>query len=147
MKPFVLLTACLLLATSSVSAQKVAIGSLPAAVQATVRAQTKDATVLNIAKEVENGKTVYEIESKVNGKTRDFVVDGAGTVVEVEEETDLAAVPAAVKQTIDQQSAGGAVKRIERLTQGSTVRYEVAITKNRKTSEVTVNGDGSIHKK
>ena len=39
-------------------------------------------------------------------------------------------MPTAVKQTIDQQSAGGTVKRIEKVTRGKSVSYEAAIVKN-----------------
>ena len=141
-----LFTICVLVAASAFAGQKIAISSLPPVVQATVKEQTKDATVLNIAKETEKGKTVYEVESKLNGKTRDFVVDAAGKVIEVEEETDLAAVPAAVKQALEKASAGGTLKKVEKTTQGTITRYEAAIVKNGKTSEITVNGDGTIQK-
>ena len=137
---------CALVAASAFAAQKIALSNLPPAVQTTIKEQTKDATVLDISKETEKGKTVYEVESKLNGKTRDFVVDAAGKVIEVEEETDLAAVPAAVKQAIDKASAGGTLKKVEKTTQGTTVRYEAAIVKNGKILEITVNGDGTIQK-
>jgi uncharacterized membrane protein YkoI len=147
MKPAPLLTfACVLFAATVYAEQRVAMAALPAAVQATVKEQTKDATLLNISKEKEKGQTVYEVESKVNGKTRDFVVDVAGAVVEVEEEMDLAAVPTAVKAALDKASAGGTLTKVEKTTQGAVVRYEAAITKNGKKSEVTVNGDGTIQK-
>ena len=135
-----------LVATTAVAEQKIKLSDLPAAVQATVKAETANATVLGISKEAEKGKTVFEVETKVGTKTRDFVVDAAGKVIDVEEETDLASVPAAVKATIDKQSAGGTVTRIEKATQGTTVSYEVGLKKNGKNSEFTVNADGSLHK-
>ncbi len=135
-----------LVATTAAAEQKIKMSELPAAVQATVKAETANATLLGIAKEIEQGKTVFEVETKVGTKTRDFAVDAAGKVIEVEEETDLASVPAAVKTTIDKQSAGGTLTRIEKVTQGSTVSYEVGLKKNGKHSEFTVNADGSFHK-
>ncbi|MEO8679548.1 MAG: hypothetical protein ABI665_10910 [Vicinamibacterales bacterium] len=100
-----------LVATTASAEQKLKMSDLPAAVQATVKAETVNATVLGISKETEKGETVFEVETKVVAKTRDFVVDAAGKVIEVEEETDLASVPAAVKATIDKQSEGGASSR------------------------------------
>ena len=135
-----------LVAATAAAEQKIKLSDLPAAVQATVKAETANATVLGISKEAEKGKTVFEVETKVGTKTRDFVVDAAGKVIDVEEETDLASVPAAVKATIDKQSAGGTVTRIEKATQGTTVSYEVGLKKNGKNSEFTVNADGSLHK-
>ena len=135
-----------LVATTAGAEQKLKMSELPAAVQATVKTETANATVLGIAKETDKGKTVFEVETKVGTKTRDFVVDAAGKVIEVEEETDLASVPAAVRVAIDKQSAGGTVRRIEKATQGGTVSYEVGLRKNGKNSEFTVNADGSLHK-
>ena len=100
----------------------------------------------SISKETARGKIVFEVETTVGAKTRDFLVDAAGTVIEVEEETDLASVPSAVKAAIEKASAGGIVQRIEKTTQGSAVRYEVGLRKNGKTSEFTVNADGSLRK-
>ena len=135
-----------LVATTAVAEQKLKMSELPAAVQATVKTETANATVLGISKETDKGNTVFEVETRVGTKTRDFVVDAAGKVIQVEEETDLASVPAAVKATIDKQSAGGTVTRIEKATQGTTVSYEVGLKKNGKNSEFTVNADGSLHK-
>ena len=59
------------------------MNKLPAAVQRTVREQTKGATIRGLAKEVENGKTQYELETKVNGHNRDLLIDPAGKVLEL----------------------------------------------------------------
>ena len=73
-----LAAAWLVLATTASAEQKIKVSDLPAAVQATVKAETANATVLGISKEAEKGKTVFEVETKVGSKTRDFVVDAAG---------------------------------------------------------------------
>jgi len=63
--------------------QKVKVQDLPAAVQQTVKEQTRNATLIGLAKEVENGKTVYELETKVNGRGRDLMIDSSGGVLSV----------------------------------------------------------------
>ena len=49
---------------------KSTLADLPAPVRATVEAETRNATLKGVSKEQENGKTVYELESLVNGRTR-----------------------------------------------------------------------------
>ena len=145
-KTLAVLAMAWLVATTASAEHTLKMSELPAAVQATVKVETANATVLGISKETEKGKTVFEVETKVGTKTRDFVVDAAGKVIAIEEETDLASVPASVKATIEKQSAGGTVQRIEKATQGTTVSYEVGLKKNGKSSEFTVSADGSLHK-
>ena len=77
---------------------------LPPAVQKTVQEQTRNAKLRGLAKEVENGKTFYEAETTVNGKSRDVLIDPSGAVVEVEEATDLATIPEPARKAFQQQA-------------------------------------------
>jgi len=125
---------------------KVKMADLPMPVQQTVKEQTKDATLVGITKEKENGKTVYEVETKVNGKGRDILVDTTGAVIEVEQEVEIDSIPAAAKAAIEKKAAGAKITRVETLTKGGKTTYEAAITKGKKTSEITVAADGSAVK-
>ncbi|MEO8099366.1 MAG: hypothetical protein ABI811_16805 [Acidobacteriota bacterium] len=135
-----------ILATASAADTKLKLESLPPAVQATVREQTKHATLVGLSKEVEKGKTMYEVETKVNGKARDLMLDATGKITSVEEEVDITAIPVGARQAIEKKATGGAVKRVEILTLGATVAYEAAIQIKGRNSEFTVNADGSVHK-
>lgn len=95
--------------------------NLPPAVRATVEAETKHAVLKRVGREKEHGKTVYEVESLVNGRTRDLMVDSAGKVYEVEEQLDLDQAPAPVRSAID---AKGRVLALEKVTTNGTVHYE-----------------------
>jgi len=119
---------------------------LPMPVQQTVKEQTKDATLIGITKEKEKGKTVYEVETKVDGKGRDILVDTTGAVIEVEQEVELDSIPAAAKAAIEKKAAGAKITKVETLTKGGKTTYEAAITKGKKTSEITVAADGSAVK-
>ena len=133
--------------TSAIAADsKLKLENLPAPVQATVREQTKNATLVGVSKEVEKGKTMYEVETKMNGKARDLMVDSAGKITSVEEEVDISAIPAAARAVIQKKATGGTVKRVEILTEGSSVAYEATIQIKGKNSEFIVNADGSAHK-
>src|SRR5450759_2756719 len=98
LKSFILTAA--LIAPALIADTKVKMTDLPAAVQAAVKEQTKTATLVGLSKEVEKGKTLYEVETKVNGKTRDLLLDSTGAVVETEDEVDLDSIPNAAKAAI-----------------------------------------------
>jgi uncharacterized membrane protein YkoI len=142
-----LLLAAALPASILLADQKVKLEDLPPAVQKAVKEQLANVTLLGLSKEVENGETRYEVETKAKGKSRDLVFDATGAVVEVEEEVDLAAIPVPAKAAIQKQAAGGTIKKVESVTHGSSVSYEADIrTTAGKNIEVAVNADGSKHK-
>jgi uncharacterized membrane protein YkoI len=124
--------------------KKVQMKDLPMAVQKAVQEQTKSATLVGLATEKEGGKTLYEAETKVNGKTRDLLFDAAGRLLEVEEETSIDNVPAAVKTAL--QSRGKLLK-IETLTKDKTVTYEAVVENKGKKSEVELDANGKTPKK
>jgi uncharacterized membrane protein YkoI len=120
--------------------KKVQMKDLPAAVQKTVQAEeAKGAKIVGLATEVEGGKTMYEVETTVGGRTKDLLLDKSGAVVETEEETALGAVPAPVKAALE---ARGKVGKVETVTKGGTVTYEAVVEKNGKKSEVVVDAAG-----
>ncbi len=126
---------------------KVQMKDLPPAVQKTVQEQTRTAKLRGLAKEVENGKTFYEAETTLNGKSRDVLIDPAGTVVEVEEATTLAAIPEPARKALQQQAGpAGKILSVESVAKGSVTDYEAVIQKGGKKSEFAVHADGSLVK-
>lgn len=139
-----LLAAVLGLAVSSCAAgaeKRVQLKDLPAAVQKTVQEQAAGATIIGLSKEREGGTTRYEIETQVNGRTRDLLVDSAGAIVEIEEEVSLDAVPAAVKSAF---TSRGRVMKVEAVTKATTLTYEAQIDGKGKKSEVVVDVNGRL---
>ena len=127
----------------AMAAGKLELKDLPPAVRKTVEAETKGATIKNIVKEKEKGKTVYEVETMVNGKSRDIVVDSTGALETVEEQADLDSFPAAAKAAILKKIADGKLTMAETLKKGSTLNYEAAYTtKGGKKKEVIVSAEG-----
>ncbi|MDR3702398.1 MAG: hypothetical protein P4L56_22310 [Candidatus Sulfopaludibacter sp.] len=123
---------------------RVQMKDLPPAVQKAVLEQTRTAKLRGLSKEVENGKTFYEAETTLNGKSRDVLLDPAGTVVEVEEATTLAAIPEAARKAFQQQAGpAGKILSVETVTKGSVTNYEAVIQKGGKKSEVAIHADGS----
>ena len=113
--------------------KKLAMKDLPPAVQKGVQDNLEGGTVKNLAKETEDGKTVYEVESTLNGKARDFMLDATGHLLSVEDEIAIDALPAAVKAVFEKQ---GTIVSAETLTKGRMVAYEGRVEKNGKKSAV-----------
>jgi len=98
---------------------------LPASVQKTVQETLKGGTIKTIAKEKEDGIEQYEIESTLNGQSRDFNVAVDGRLLVVEEATTLDAIPAAAKAAIQRKATGGTVAIVETFSKpGKPLLYE-----------------------
>jgi hypothetical protein len=140
------LAATIVLAVSSLGpAASLKLTDLPAAVQKTVNETLKGGQIKSIGREKEDGVTQYEVETMLNGKHRDFNVDAKGKLLVVEEEIDLASVPAAAKTAIEKKVAGGKLGMVESVNKGDGVTlYEAAYTsKAGKKGAILVKADGT----
>ena len=136
-------------ATAALSAcaadRRLELKDLPPAVQKAVEQEARGAIIGKIAKEREDGVTQYEIETMRNGKHRDFNVDAAGVLLEVEDETDIAAIPAAARAAILKQIGDGKLGMVELIAKKSgQTSYEAAWTgKSGRKREFEVKPDGT----
>jgi len=123
--------------------KKLQRSELPPAVQKTVDEQSKGATVKGFSTEVEDGKKIYEVQLTVNGHGKDVSMDAQGHVLEIEEETSLESLPAAVRDGLTKAAGKGTIRKVESLTKnGKLVAYEAAVQTGTKNSEVQVGPDG-----
>ena len=124
--------------------QGLQLKDLPAPVQKTVQDNLHGGTIKNIGKEKEDGVNQYEIETALNGNSRDFNVDSNGKLLVVEEQTTLEAIPAAARAAILKKVAGGKLVLVETFAKpGQPVLYEAAYTdKSGKHQEMLVNASG-----
>jgi len=136
MKRFLTLVA--FFAISGFAAKSLQLKDLPPDAQKTVQDTLKGG-------EIEKGVTQYEVESMLNGKHRDFNVDAKGKLIVIEEEVDIASIPAAAKAAIEKKVAGGKLTMVEALDKGNGVTlYEAAYTtKAGKKSSILVKADGT----
>ena len=124
---------------------KVQLTNLPPAVRATVEAETKNATIKGLSKETEKGKTVYELESLVNGRTRDLMIDSAGKVYVVEEQLDADKAPPPVRSALE---AKGTIVVLESVLENGKTTYEGQVkTKAGKKLSMELDADGKPVKK
>ena len=119
--------ACLIAASAALvwaSEKKIQMKDLPPAVQKAVEEQSKGATLAGLAKEVENGVTLYEAEFKIGGRTRDVTFDPNGQVVIVEEETSIDSIPAAAREAIQRSAGKRKLLLVETVSERGSTFYE-----------------------
>ena len=92
-----------------VSAQekKITRSRLPPMVEKTVEGLARNATVRGFSQEIEHGITYYEAELIVTGHHKDFLMDSAGNVVEIEEQVALDSLPASVQDGLQAMAREG----------------------------------------
>ncbi|MGA9363002.1 MAG: PepSY-like domain-containing protein [Bacteroidota bacterium] len=140
------LAGLMLVTTSIVLAgeKKISKKELPDSVRTAFGKAYPHAKILGTSKEVEEGETLYEIES-VDGTThRDLLYKADGTVVEVEETVALSDLPEHVKATIQKESSGKKISKIEKLIHGQTVEYEIHMVTGKKKHELLVDSEGKV---
>lgn len=125
------------------SEKKIKKSDLPPAVQKTADKQSQGATVKRYSQEVENGKTLYEVELTVNGHSKDVSMDADGKIVEVEEEVAFNSLPEVARKGLADQAHGGRIGKVESLMKNDKlVAYEARVVKAGKRSEIQVGPDG-----
>ncbi|HYK92026.1 MAG TPA: PepSY domain-containing protein [Acidobacteriota bacterium] len=121
------------------------VKKLPPAVQKTVEEQTKGAKIVGLSKEVEDGKTQYELETTVNGRTRDMLIDPNGKLIKVETQVDIATLPAAVQAEVKKSLGEGKVLHFESVTkEGKLTGYEASVQRAGKRVGVSMGPDGKL---
>ncbi len=121
----------------------VSLAQLSEPARATVEKVTAGGKIEQMTKEIEKGKTVYDIEAEMDGKHLEFLIadtDGAvlGTEVPIAYEELPEAVRTAAEKFFDTASGLQAMKGVE---YGETT-YEIGGLKNGKTVEATFDPAG-----
>lgn len=139
------LFAIVLFGSAIAQAKALRLEDLPAPVQKTVRDNLKGGQIRNIGKENENGVEEYEIETLLNGKSRDIEVDLKGNLLVLEEAVPIDAIPAPAKASILKRVGGGKLSLLETVTRpGQPVVYEAHYRDAKgKGHEVLVKPDGA----
>jgi len=123
--------------------KKINRSDLPPAVEKTVAAQSKGATIRGFSQETENGQVRYEAELMVNGHSRDIEMDASGAIVEVEEQVTMDSLPAAVRDGLQAKAGKGKLTKVESITKhDQLVAYEAQVVTGGKKSEIQVDPNG-----
>ena len=123
--------------------KKIAKSSLPPAVVKTVQEQSQGATVRGYTQDSDHGKTEYEVEMTVDGHSKDVSIAADGSVLEVEEQVQMAGLPATVQAGLSQKAGSGKITKIESITKhGAIVAYEAQVMTQGKHKEIQVGPNG-----
>lgn len=116
---------------------------LPAAVRTAFATTYPKATIKGCAKELENGKTAYEIASVERGIGRDVLYDANGILIVIEETIADAGLPKSVREAARKKVPKGKIILAEKLTRGSSVTYELQIKGQGETMEIVFDAHGN----
>lgn len=116
---------------------KAALEDLPAAVQQTIRNEARGREIADIDRETSEGRTVYEVEFRAEGRNPQLHVAEDGSIVHGEKSrrslrdfflgTQLADTPAAVQAAVRREAAGRRINDIDVERRTGRVVYEVEI--------------------
>lgn len=147
MKHAVLIASALALATPALAQEetKVELSAVPAAAMEAAQKAAPGVTFETANIDNDEGTETYELTGKLaSGKQVEVDVLADGTIEEVEEEIDAAAVPAEVQATLDKELAGFASTMIEKSTRpNGVVVYEFEGQHDGKEIDAEINADGT----
>ena len=115
---------------------------LPAAVKAQIEAGSK---IEEASKSEKHGQVFYNAETKIHGRSKEYLFDGTGQIIGLEEELDPKSVPAEVQQAVQRVlTEGGQLLATERVTHPKVnlIYYVATVRRNGKTTEIRFTADG-----
>jgi Putative beta-lactamase-inhibitor-like, PepSY-like len=109
--------------------EKISIKNLPSAVKKAIKKKFPKAEIEKAGKEVEDGKTTYEVELEIDDRPVSVVFKADGTILEIEREIPLEKLPAPVKKALAAKYPGAKIEKVEVITKGQDGPpvYEIAI--------------------
>ena len=127
--------------------EKIPLDKVPAKVMKSVKDKFPKAMITGAAKEVEDGKTTYEVSLKNGEFGIDVSLKEDGTILEIEKAIPVKDLPKAVADALKAKYPKGTIKTAEELTSGATISYEVVVElEGKKPFEVVLDPTGKILK-
>jgi hypothetical protein len=123
--------------------QKISCTAVPTAVREAFEKAFPKAAIKGCAKEVEKGKTAYEISSTEGETRRDVLFHADGRLIVVEEAIAFASVPEPVQQAVHRKYPGGEIMRAEKLMREGSLLYEFRIKHRGKLVETVFDPGGN----
>jgi uncharacterized membrane protein YkoI len=133
-------------------AEKIAPDKLPQKIKDAINGRFPKAEITGAEKEKENGKIVYDIELKHEGRKYEMDILEDGTIIEIEKEIKAKDLPEAVAAALKAKFPDATIKEIMEVNKVKDKKetpehYEVVIVgKDKKEKEVTVSLDGKTIK-
>ncbi len=121
--------------------------ALPQAVKDTAKAHMENAIPVSISSAQNGQGWKYQVNTRLNGKYHDLVIDDKGKLVK--DETDLASVPAAAREAIQKKANTSKIMTLEKVTEGEQVSYGAVIKDDASGTfaQLSVTADGTVRAK
>jgi hypothetical protein len=139
-------------ASSRGDEQKIPLGDVPKAVVDAVKVKFPAAELKEAAKEVEDGKTTYELSLEDKGINVDVAVTAEGKILEIERAVDPQDLPKKVKDAIEAKYPKATVRKAEVMTEVEDGEEETShevqiVTAEGKSLEVVVYDEDEVEVK
>jgi uncharacterized membrane protein YkoI len=123
------------------------MADLSAPARATVEKETAGGKIDKITREVERGKTVYDVEATVSGKHMEYLIDAAdGKILGTEVPIEFSRLPVPVKAGTQKYFGNTTGLTIMKGVEYGKTHYEIEGMKNGKKVEVTFDPNGKLGK-
>jgi Putative beta-lactamase-inhibitor-like, PepSY-like len=142
-----------LAALARADGEKLSLDKVPKSIMDAIKGRFPGADVLAVEKEKEDGKIMFDVELKHEGRKYEMDIKEDGTIIEIEKEVALKDVPAAVTQAIQAKFPSATIKEVMEVNkvegkQETPIHYEATIQiGDKKPQEVIVSLDGKSVKK
>src|SRR5262245_62003135 len=126
------------------------LDKIPKAVMDGLKAKFPKPEITKWTKETENGKVVYDIEFKQDGRKAEADIAEDGTIQNFEKEFDAKDLPRAVTAAVEKKYPKSKMKEVMEITEIKDRKevhggFEIVLeTADKKSVEVTVSRDGKI---
>jgi hypothetical protein len=132
--------------------EKISLDKLPKEVLSAVKAKFPKGELKSASKEVEDGKTLYEVALEDKGHKIDATFTADGKIVGIEKQIEAKDLPKAVSEALEAKYPKATHKKVEEVIEfkdgeEKSAVYEVLlVTTDEKTIEVVLTADGKIKK-
>jgi hypothetical protein len=123
--------------------QEISCDAVPWAVRTAFEKAFPKATIKECSKEIEKGKTAYEISSTEGETRRDVLFYADGRLIVVEEAIPIESTPDPVQQAVRKMYPGGEITLAEKITRDGAVLYEFRVKHRGKQVEIVFDSSGN----
>ena len=137
-----------LMGMRSIQAQEknIDIKILPKAVTAAFQKTYPKATITGAATEVEDSKSMFEVESRDGAINRDLLFTDNGEIFEIEETITPETLPVDIKSALEKRFTMYQLIKAEKVTLSTKIDYELKVKSHKKTYAVVLDSSAKIIK-
>jgi len=124
---------------------RIALSDVPRIVIEAVQTKYPGATIKKAEKDVDEGKTIYELKFIHKGSDYEVELDDSGKILETERELRPVDVPKTISEALKTRHPNATIRWVEEITRGETKTYEVhARLEDQSNVELEIDSDGKI---